>query len=81
MLRALVKDSELGPTVPTVRRYGEHPITQSFGTAISFYPFARPLETSPVEGIEEKPLIWTSQESWAESDLTTRKLEFDPKTD
>jgi ABC-type uncharacterized transport system involved in gliding motility auxiliary subunit len=54
----------LGPTVPTVRRYGEHPITQSFGSGISFYPFARALETSPVEGIEEKPLIWTSQESW-----------------
>ena len=71
----------LGPTVPTVRRYGEHPITQSFGSGISFYPFARALETSPVEGIEEKPLIWTSQESWAESDLTTRKLEFDQKTD
>ena len=71
----------LGPTVPTVRRYGQHPITQSFGNGISFYPFARALETSPVEGIEEKPLIWTSQESWAESDLTTRKLEFDQKTD
>ncbi|MEK0188156.1 GldG family protein, partial [Microcoleus anatoxicus] len=71
----------LGPTVPTVRRYGQHPITQSFATGISFYPFARPLEVQAVEGIEEKPLIWTSQESWAESDLTTRKLQFDPKTD
>ncbi|HBK98497.1 MAG TPA: hypothetical protein DD001_14850, partial [Microcoleaceae bacterium UBA10368] len=71
----------LGPTVPTVRLYGQHPITQSFGSGVSFYPFARPLETTKVEGIEEKPLIWTSQESWAESDLTTKKLEFDPKTD
>ncbi|MBE9097449.1 Gldg family protein [Tychonema sp. LEGE 07203] len=71
----------LGPTVPTVRRYGDNPITKSFGTGISFYPFARALETTPVAGIEEQPLLWTSQESWAESDLTTKKLEFDPKTD
>jgi ABC-type uncharacterized transport system involved in gliding motility auxiliary subunit len=71
----------LGPTVPTVRRYGPHPITQDFGTGISFFPFARPVETTEVPGIEQTPLIWTSQESWAESDLTNRKLEFDPKTD
>jgi ABC-type uncharacterized transport system involved in gliding motility auxiliary subunit len=71
----------LGPTVPTVRRYGPHPITQDFGTRISFFPFARPVETTEVAGIEQTPLIWTSQESWAESDLNNRKLEFDPKTD
>jgi len=71
----------LGPTVPTVRRYGEHPITRSFGSGISFFPFARALETAEVAGIEKIPLIWTSEESWAESDLTNRKLEFDPKTD
>ncbi|NJK75888.1 MAG: hypothetical protein HC942_20170 [Microcoleus sp. SU_5_6] len=71
----------LGPTVPTVRRYGPHPITQDFGTGISFFPFARPVETTEVPGIEQTPLIWTSGESWAESDLTNRKLEFDAKTD
>ncbi|HLO47769.1 MAG TPA: Gldg family protein, partial [Kamptonema sp.] len=71
----------LGATVPLAKRYGDHPITQSFGSGISFYPLARPLETTTVAGIELKPLIWTSDDSWAESDLRNNKLEFDPKSD
>ncbi|WP_449416552.1 GldG family protein [Phormidium nigroviride] len=71
----------LGATVPLVKRYGDHPITQSFGAGTSFYPLARPLETTTVTGIEQKPLVWTSDESWAESDLSNSRLEFDPKSD
>ncbi|MGE5660440.1 MAG: Gldg family protein [Actinomycetota bacterium] len=71
----------LGPTVPLVKSYGNHPITQSFGNGISFYPFARPVETKPVTGVEVKPLIFTNEQSWAKKDLTTRKLEFDEQKD
>lgn len=71
----------LGPTVPLVTQYGDHPITQSFGNSISFYPMARPVETRPVEGITESPLIWTNEASWAESDLSSRELQFDPNQD
>jgi len=71
----------LGVTVPLAKRYGDHPITQSFGSSTSFYPLASPLETTAVAGIEVKPLIWTSDESWAESDFRSTKLEFDPKSD
>jgi len=71
----------LGATVPLAQRYGDHPITQSFGTGTSFYPLARPLQIEPVNGIDQKPLIWTSDESWAEGDVKSRSLAFDPISD
>ncbi|OCR02591.1 hypothetical protein BCD67_15410 [Oscillatoriales cyanobacterium USR001] len=71
----------LGVTVPLVQRYSDHPITQSFGNGTSFYPLARPLQIEQVNGIDQKPLIWTSEESWAESDLKSRSVQFDPTSD
>ncbi|MEM1170240.1 MAG: Gldg family protein [Cyanobacteria bacterium P01_H01_bin.35] len=59
----------LDPWVVLVTRYGEHPITQDFGNGISLYPFARPIESETIDGIEESPLIWTNEQSWAETDL------------
>ena len=59
----------LDPWVVLVTKYGEHPITQDFGNGISLYPFARPIESEAIEGIEESPLIWTNDQSWAETDL------------
>jgi len=71
----------LGPTVPIVREYGDHPITRDFGNNISIYPSARPVETRPVEGVTESPLIWTDPQSWAEANLVEGRLEFDPQAD
>ncbi|MGK7922501.1 MAG: GldG family protein [Trichodesmium sp.] len=59
----------LDPWVVLVTSYGEHPITQNFGNGISLYPFARPIESKSVDGITESPLIWTNDQSWAETDL------------
>ena len=59
----------LDPWVVLVTRYSEHPITQDFGNGISLYPFARPIESEAIDGIEESPLIWTNDQSWAETDL------------
>ncbi|MEB3342271.1 Gldg family protein [Okeania sp.] len=70
----------LDPWVVLVTRYGEHPITQSFGNGISLYAFARPIQTQEVEGIEESPLIWTNDQSWAETDLKG-ELTFDEDKD
>ena len=59
----------LDPWVVLVTSYGEHPITNNFGNGISLYPFARPIESKSVDGITESPLIWTNDQSWAETDL------------
>ncbi|MGB3510495.1 MAG: Gldg family protein [Microcoleaceae cyanobacterium] len=64
----------IGPWVVFVTRYGEHPITKDFGNGISLYPFARPIESETVDGIQESPLIWTNDQSWAETDLRGQLL-------
>lgn len=73
----------LGPAVPIVTDYGQHPITQEFGNGISFYRLARPLEINPVAGIKSTILLQTKPypDSWAESDQESEKLEFNPETD
>jgi ABC-type uncharacterized transport system involved in gliding motility auxiliary subunit len=73
----------LGPAVPIVTDYGQHPITQDFGNGISLYRLARHIEIKPVDGIESTILLQTKPypNSWAESDLNSEKLEFNPQTD
>lgn len=72
---------ELGPATPLVTRYGNHPITKDFRNGISFYPLARPIETTSVVGIEQSPLLITEDQSWAESNIEKQPLEFNPETD
>jgi ABC-type uncharacterized transport system involved in gliding motility auxiliary subunit len=71
----------LGPAVILVDNYGQHPITKDFGNGISLYRGARPIETTIVEGVQATPLLLTSPQSWAESDLKDENLNFDPKSD
>lgn len=70
----------LGPTVPLVNNYGSHPITRDFGNGISLYREARPIETTSVNGVQVTPLLLTSPQSWAESNLD-QNLEFNPSSD
>ncbi|MGH1397238.1 MAG: GldG family protein [Trichormus sp.] len=73
----------LGPAAPIIRDYGQHPITQDFANGISFYRLARPLQITPVPGVQSTPLLQTKPypDSWAESDLQSEKLEFNPDKD
>ncbi|MBW4663403.1 MAG: Gldg family protein [Chroococcus sp. CMT-3BRIN-NPC107] len=71
----------LGPAVLLVDNYGQHPITKDFGNGLSLYRGARPIETKIVEGVQATPLLLTSPQSWAESDLKDENLQFDPSRD
>ena len=73
----------LGPAVPLVTTYGQHPITKDFGNNISFYQLARPIETKTVEAVQASPLLLTKPypNSWAESDLQSVTLQFDEEGD
>lgn len=71
----------LGPAVPLVTNYAQHPITQDFGNGISFYRGARPIESEPVAGVVATPILQTSPQSWAESDLENQNLQFNPESD
>jgi ABC-type uncharacterized transport system involved in gliding motility auxiliary subunit len=63
----------LGPATPLVTNYGNHPITRDFGSGFSFYPLARPVETKPVEGVKETPLVKTNEQSWERAILKSNR--------
>jgi ABC-type uncharacterized transport system involved in gliding motility auxiliary subunit len=71
-------------SVPVAAQYPTHPITQGF-RVLTAYPMARSM--SPIEGGSNshiaQPLVNTSQQSWAESDLASLstgkgQVEFNP---
>ncbi len=71
-----------GPDSPLVTSYGNHKIVEKFNV-MTFFPLARSVEPlkPPVAGLTVEPLIQSSEQSWAESDLTSNKVSFDEKTD
>ena len=38
-------------------------------------------DTTPRPNVQAEPFLWTSPDSWAESDLQTRPVRFDPGKD
>ena len=68
----------LGPAVPIVSDYGDHPITQDFGNGRSFFPEARPIETQELPETASAPLLLTNPQSQAESLSDEGTLSFDP---
>jgi len=71
----------LGPAVPLVNQYGEHPITQDFNEQASFYPLAQPVQAQPAPNREATDLLITGAQSWAESNPASESLEFNPDRD
>jgi ABC-type uncharacterized transport system involved in gliding motility auxiliary subunit len=52
----------LGPGVPLVTQYGNHPITDGLD-GISFYPLAQPIALEALEGVSSTPLLLTGSEA------------------
>ncbi|PSF39421.1 ABC transporter [Aphanothece hegewaldii CCALA 016] len=71
----------LGPATPLITQYGNHPITQEFGNNISIYPFSRPIATVKTKEVEAVSLLITNDKMWAESDLDSAEISFDPTKD
>ena len=71
----------LGPAALIINNYGEHPITNDFRDGISIFPESRPLKVIEREAIQSTPLIITSEKTWAESNLTTEEITFNPQED
>jgi ABC-type uncharacterized transport system involved in gliding motility auxiliary subunit len=71
----------LGPASPIITSYGNHPIARDFGNGISIFPYARPIATTPVEGVEAVSLLLTNDKMWAESDLNSPNVQFDAGRD
>ncbi len=74
----------LGPASPLVTQYGEHAITRTFGrNTMTFFPSARTVETADKKKSDPPvtELLFTTPESWAETNLKESKLKFDPGED
>ncbi|MBW4522116.1 MAG: Gldg family protein [Scytolyngbya sp. HA4215-MV1] len=71
----------LGAAAVVVNQYGEHPITKEFGNRYSFFPLARAVDAKPAGEIKVIPLLSTTQQTWAESDVKDSNLQFNPDRD
>ncbi len=71
----------LGPAVPLVRQYGEHPITQDFSGGVSFYPTVQAVQAQQGPNRQVTDLLLSGDQSWAESNLENPALQFDPDGD
>jgi ABC-type uncharacterized transport system involved in gliding motility auxiliary subunit len=71
--------SGLGAGVTIVNQYGDHPISKGLGDGISFYPLARPLATTTIQGVETVPFLFTSDRTQAQKlDKETGGVKADP---
>ena len=72
---------QLGPGAPLARSYGSHPITKDFEGTMTFFPMSRSVETTPGSGASTTDLMKTSDESWAETEISSGKVAFDEGKD
>jgi ABC-type uncharacterized transport system involved in gliding motility auxiliary subunit len=73
--------AQLGPAFSSVSQYGNHPITKDFNNSISIYPLAQPIDVKPETDVKSVPLLFTSERSWAESNVKEQPLKFDSAID
>jgi len=72
--------------IPAIMQYGTHPIVEKF-RLVCFFPMSRSVQIDnkkKPEGSELSELAFSSQKSWAETDMkmvTAGKAKFDAKTD
>ncbi len=65
---------------PVVSQYTVHEITRNFSLA-TIFPVLRSVSSKPTEGVEVTELLQTGPNSWAESDLSSSKVNFDEGID
>jgi len=60
----------VGPLVPIVNQYGQHPITKELAGVMTLFPLTRSVEAvkAPPKGASIQPLAKTSAQSWGETD-------------
>ena len=66
----------VGPEVPIVTRYEQHPITKDMANVMTGFPVTRsvaPVKEGPLKGIMATALAKTSTDSWGETDLAGLK--------
>lgn len=72
----------LGKATLAIAEYdGSHPITANLDEQISLYQFVRPISYTPQADIDVSVILQTDDQVWAESDLESPDLSFNPPND
>jgi len=72
----------LGPAVPLVADYGDHPITKELGNVMSFFTTAQNVkQVASSAGYQTTRLFSTSRQSWAETKLEGGEVSFNEGED
>jgi ABC-type uncharacterized transport system involved in gliding motility auxiliary subunit len=67
----LIVDLSVDPAeLAVANQYGDHSITEALQGYVTIYPTAHSIQVSAVDGITTTELALTSDQSWAETDLT-----------
>jgi ABC-type uncharacterized transport system involved in gliding motility auxiliary subunit len=71
-----------GPSIPLVRSYENHRITERF-RAMTFFPMTRSIQPEKASpgGITVDPLFKSDEKSWGETNLKGREAQFDEGVD
>jgi ABC-type uncharacterized transport system involved in gliding motility auxiliary subunit len=73
--------AQLGPQIPVITQYGDHPITSSFQGQPSIFPLAQAVTATPIGNEKIVELLKTTEKSWAEADLKNPEVQLNPETD
>jgi ABC-type uncharacterized transport system involved in gliding motility auxiliary subunit len=72
----------LGPAIPLVLQYGDHPITKDFAQGPSFFPLVQAVAVKPPSAdYQSTDLLITGPQSWAEGDPNQENLQFNAARD
>jgi ABC-type uncharacterized transport system involved in gliding motility auxiliary subunit len=72
----------LGPAIPLVLQYGDHPITRDFAQGPSFFPLVQAIAAKPPSAdYQSTDLLITGPQSWAEGDPNQENLQFNAARD
>jgi ABC-type uncharacterized transport system involved in gliding motility auxiliary subunit len=71
----------MGPAVPLVMDYGQHPALKGIYGKLSLFPLAQSLEIAKSEKCALTPLFYSGQQSWGETDLEEETFRFDDGKD
>lgn len=73
----------MGPAVPLVIEYGDHPVTKDFDRSMTLFPLARSVRaaSSGDASVTVVDLLKTSSESWAETQISGGLVRYDEGKD
>lgn len=69
----VIDQSSNSPYFAIAANYANHLITQKLQGMVTVFPYARSVQTDPVNNVTQTTLITTGQQSWAETNLTELK--------